>query len=174
MSHWEVCAQLCIVEQKSDMNALVCPRMALMPGKCATMHNHAHLKTVPKRVELKDGHQTGGAETSHLKGTGTMDYQKMTEIEPRLKHLADSATAARQQGSHWVDWWSVHHQQLARLVGFGAACPELRADRHWAAAYSRLCQVWVKAELANPSRLAWSERPLGTTPEDVRAARVTG
>jgi hypothetical protein len=173
MSHWEVCAQLCIVEQKSDMNALVCPRMALMPGKCATMHNHAHLKTVPKRVELKDGHQTGGAETSHLKGTGTMDYQKMTEIEPRLKHLEAACLASRQQSASWPGWWATHHVQLTRLVGANAACPELRNDRAWDTAFGHLAGTWVRADIADAAQLPWSERPLGTSEPD-RAARVAG
>ena len=102
-----------------------------------------------------------------------MDFEKMMGIEPRLKHLADSARAAKQQGGSWYDFWHTHHDQMVQMVGTHAACPQLRNDRAWAAAHGFLCKTWVKAELADPSRLAWSERPLSSTEPD-RAARVTG
>lgn len=91
-----------------------------------------------------------------------MTFEEMIAIEPELKHLADSAIRARQQNATWPDYWATHHQQLTRLVGFGAQQPELRHDYCWRDAYGHLCGQWVRAELADQAKLPWNDRPLST------------
>jgi len=92
-----------------------------------------------------------------------MQWDKMTELEPELRHIEQSARRAKRQSADWHDWWAVHQNQLYRLVGANAQHPALRSDECYQAAHAHLATVWANAEVGGRSRLPWNSRPAMTT-----------
>ena len=90
-----------------------------------------------------------------------MDWRQMTRHEPRLLGLERTIVEARQAGATFSDWWTEHHEQLGRLVGFGAESPVLRNDKAYRVARTHLLQVWVDTMSEGSVKLPWDSRPLG-------------
>ena len=90
-----------------------------------------------------------------------MTWETMAQREPELTALARIIIQARQAGATFSDWWTEHHEQLGRLVGFGAESPVLRNDKAYRVARTHLLQVWVDTMSEGSVKLPWDSRPLG-------------